>query len=186
MGETLNPVILKICQQKKKDDYRKPDDVKNVIAYILRKDKRKRDDIWGSFGVYSESASGMAADFDKLKCLYGKSDGLQLKHLVLSWGGRPDMSRKKLRKKIKRTMGFWGKSYQLVYAVHEDRLPESWHIHIVLNSVSNTGKKIQITSKNLKKFMRSFNKIWNPYGYELCAAPQKKESAEDKSFECGE
>ena len=64
-------------------------------------------------------------------------------------------------------MGFWGKDYQLVYAIHEDRKPNKWHAHIVINSVSNTGRKIQITRSTLTKFKRKFNNIWNPYGYEL-------------------
>ena len=39
--------------------------------------------------------------------------------------------------------------------------------NIVINSVSNTGRKIQITRSTLTKFKRKFNNIWNPYGYEL-------------------
>lgn len=81
-------------------------------------------------------------------------------------------------------MGFWGKDYQLVYAIHEDRQPNKWHAHIVMNSVSNTGRKIQITRSTLTKFKRKFNNIWNPYGYELHMEENNQNTGTDKSFEC--
>jgi hypothetical protein len=73
--------------------------------------------------------------------------------------------------------------YQVVYAVHEDKMPDKYHMHIVLNSVSNTGKKIQITGKKLRKFRRKFNNIWNPYGYMLDMY-NSSGTVEDKSYEC--
>lgn len=158
-------------------------DIKSVISYILQDNKRAGDDIWNSFGIFDKSKSGIIEDFYKLKRLYDKTDGLQLKHLILSWGTRPDIPRKKLRKLIKQTMGFWGKDYQLVYAIHEDRQPDKWHAHIVINSVSNTGRKIQITRSTLKKFKRKFNNIWNPYGYELHMEEHNQNTGTDKSFE---
>ncbi len=72
-----------------------------------------------------------------------------------------------MRKLLKRTVSFWGKDYQAVYAVHEDKGPDGYHMHIVLNSVSNKGLKIQITKKKSNKFKRRFNYIWNQYGYAL-------------------
>lgn len=183
MGETMNTVILKICRQQDKNSYRKYSDVENVINYVLQDNKRKKDDIWNSISTYSESKEGIIKDFHKLKRLYDKTDGLQLKHLVLSWKTRPNICRKKLRKLIKHTMSFWGNDYQVVYAVHENN-PDNWHMHIVLNSVSNSGYKIQITQQTIKKFKRKFNNIWSPYGYELCMEQQNQKAVEGKSFEC--
>jgi len=180
----MKKAILKICSSKKQSSYMKKDDIKKVISYVLQDDKRAGDDIWNSFGIFDKSKNGIIKDFYKLKRLYDKTDGLQLKHLVLSWGPRPDIPRKKLRKLIKQTMSFWGKDYQLVYAIHEDNLPDKWHAHIVINSVSNTGRKIQITRNTLAKFKRKFNNIWNPYGYELHLDEYNQNTGTDKSFEC--
>lgn len=165
MEKTMNMAILKICSQGKKDSYRTQKDMRNVINYVLQENKRKENNIWGTVSIFNKTYEGIVEDFLRLKQLYGKTEGLQLKHLVLSWGKRPDIPRKKLRKLIKQTACFWGKDYQTVYAVHEDKSDDKWHMHIVLNSVSNSGSKIQITHKTLKDFRRKFNNIWNPYGY---------------------
>lgn len=167
MEKTLNRAILKICSAKKPESYMKSEDMKKVINYVLKDSKRADDDIWGSIGTYGKSKEDIIKDLKKIKRLYDKTDDLQLKHLVLSWGSKPDIPRKNLRKLIKHTLMFWGIDYQLVYAVHEDKLPDGWHMHIVINSVANNGKKIQITGKNLAQFREAFNIIWNPYGYEL-------------------
>lgn len=162
----------------------KKSDIRTVITYVLQDDKRTNDNIWNSFGIFDKSKNGIIKDFYKLKRLYDKTDGLQLKHIVLSWGTRPDIPRKKLRKLIKQTISFWGKDYQLVYAIHEDNQLDKWHAHIVINSVSNTGHKIQITRSTLTKFKRKFNNIWNPYGYELHMEDHNQNTGTDKSFEC--
>lgn len=167
MEETMNPAVFKICGGKGKKSYRNRDAVQKVINYVLRDEGRAEDDLWGSIGTCSKTKEGIIEEFYKIKQLRGKEGGVQLKHLVLSWGKRPGLPRKKMRKLLKQTVGYWGKDYQAVYAVHEDKLPDGYHIHIVLNSVSNRGYKIQITSKELKKFERKFNNIWKPYGYML-------------------
>lgn len=165
MGNNLRTVIFKIAGEP--GDYRNKAAVKKVVKYVLNPEKRPEHDLWGSMGIVNKSEEGIIKDFLKLKRLYDKEDELQVKHLILSWGEKPDLRRKKMRKLIKRTLSFWGMEYQVVYAVHEDKMPDGYHMHIVLNSVSNTGKKIQITGKKLRKFGRKFNNIWNPYGYML-------------------
>lgn len=180
----MKKAILKICSSKNPNSYMKKRDIRTVISYVLQDNKRTDDDIWNCFGIFDKSKNGIIEDFYKLKQLYDKTDGLQLKHLILSWGTRPDIPRKKLRKLIKQTISFWGKDYQLIYAIHEDNQLDKWHAHIVINSVSNTGHKIQITRSTLTKFKRKFNNIWNPYGYELHMEDHNQNTGTDKSFEC--
>lgn len=184
MEKAVKRVILKICRSKKTNSYMKKSDIRTVITYVLQDDKRTNDNIWNSFGIFDKSKNGIIKDFYKLKRLYDKTDGLQLKHIILSWGTRPDIPRKRLRKLIKQTISFWGKDYQLIYAIHEDNQLDKWHAHIVINSVSNTGHKIQITRSTLTKFKRKFNNIWNPYGYELHMEEHNQNTGTDKSFEC--
>ena len=186
MEKTIRRAIFKICSTKGSLDYRKKADVRNVIHYVLCESKRANDNIWNSIGTYDKTEEGIIKDFYRLKRLYDKTDGVQLKHLILSWGSRPDIPRKKLRKLLKQTMNFWGRDYQLVYAIHEDSSPDKWHMHFVINSVSNNGYKIQINRKTIAKFEKKFNVIWNPYGYELHLNMHNSEAVADKSFECGE
>ena len=181
MGHALKTAIFKIVGGV--GDYKNADAVEKEIKYVLKLEKRREQDLWGSMGTINKSEEGIMADFHKLKRLYEKEDGLQLKHLILSWGQKPDLPRKKMRKLIRRTLSFWGMEYQVVYAVHEDKMPDKYHMYIVLNSVSNTGKKIQITGKKLYRFKRKFNNIWKPYGYML-KIKNGSESIKGKSFEC--
>ena len=85
MGKIMKRAIFKICTANGNRDYKKKSDVKNVINYILRQSKRSDDDIWNSIGTYNESKEGIIKDFYRLKRLYDKTDGLQIKHLILSW-----------------------------------------------------------------------------------------------------
>ena len=181
MGHALKSAIFKIVGEA--DNYKNADAVEKVIKYVLKREKRREQDLWGSMGTINKSEEGIMADLHKIKRLYEKEDGLQLKHLMLSWGQKPDLPRKKMRKLIRRTLSFWGMEYQVIYAVHEDKMPDKYHMHIVLNSVSNTGKKIQITGKKLYRFKRKFNNIWNPYGYKL-KMKNGSETIKGKSFEC--
>lgn len=68
---------------------------------------------------------------------------------------------------IKQTLRYWSRNYQTVYAAHEDTMPDGYHMHIILNSVSNKGCKIQVRSKELHEFRKKFNDVWQQYGYEL-------------------
>ena len=102
-----------IRSSKNPNSYTKKEDIRTVISYVLQNNKRTDDDIWNCFGIFDKSKNGIIEDFYRLKQLYDKTDGLQLKYLIRSWGTRPDIPRKKLRKIIKQTMGFWGKDYQL-------------------------------------------------------------------------
>lgn len=182
MEAIMNAAILKICG--KKHDYQSKAAVENVIRYVLNENKRNTDNIWGSVGTCFKHQDGIIEDFYKLKRLYDKKDGLQVKHLVLSWGKRPSLPRKKMRKLIKQTVGFFGKNYQTVYAIHENKQPDGYHMHIVLNSVSNHGFKIKLTGKELNKFKKKFNDIWNPHGYYLMTEQQNDNLMKGKSFEC--
>ena len=102
----MKQAIFKIIKKKQPHAYRNKDALENVINYVLRETARLEDDLWGSIGTFGKSPSSMIEDFRKVKRLYDKEDGLQLKHLILSWGKRPDLPRKKMRKLIKERLLF--------------------------------------------------------------------------------
>ena len=106
MDKALNRAILKVCSSRGNNNYRQKGDVQRVIYYVLQDNKRTNDKIWNSIGTYHKSKDGIIEDFLRIKRLYDKADGLQLKHLILSWGTRPDIPRKKLRKLISRLWAF--------------------------------------------------------------------------------
>ena len=143
--------------------YHNPDAVDKVIRYVLRKDARIGgiDNIWGAIGTYSKSPSGIISDFYKLKKLYHQKGGLQIKHIIVSFGKRPELNTKKIRKMITRILGFFSHSFQLVYAVHEDT--EHYDLHIAINSVDFQGNKISIRTKDKRQFETQLDRIWQQY-----------------------
>ena len=81
----------------KKKYYHNPDSVEKLIRYILRKNARADgiDNIRGSIGTYSKDPQGIINDFYKLKKLYHQEKGVQIKHIIISFGKRPDLPRRK-------------------------------------------------------------------------------------------
>ena len=63
-----------------------------------------------------------------------------------------------------RIAGFWKDQYQIFWGVHHNvtEKGENYHVHIMLNSVNmKTGRRINITKKTWKKFVKSANRTWN-------------------------
>ena len=150
------------------NDYQNPDAVDKVVKYILRKEGRMKKDgsdskfnIFGSIGVYSKDVSGIIDDFKKLKKLYGKSDGVQIKHVIISFEKQPYLKPKKLKKLIIKALKYFGNQYQLVYAVHEDTC--NLHIHIGINSVSFGGEKFSFKAKDQYEFTKRTKEIFADY-----------------------
>lgn len=158
----METIIIKFAGNGKYS-YHNKNAVDKVINYIWRKDARnpKGDNIYGSIGSFGKDKKEIIRDFYKIKELYHKTDGVQIKHIIVSFSKRPKMSRTKIHKLVKRTVGYWGKDYQVVYAVHEDT--DDWHIHIGINSVSIYGKKISIRSKDERKFAKHLQRLWEGY-----------------------
>lgn len=150
------------------NDYKNPDAVDKVVKYILRKDGRQKSngipgnyDLFGSIGTYHKDVIGIINDFKKLKKIHSQTDGVQIKHLIISFSKTPDITPRKLKKLLNKILKYFSTEYQLVYAVHEDT--EHLHIHIGINSVSFTGKKFSFKAKDQKKFMEKTRKIFKDY-----------------------
>lgn len=147
----------------KKKYYHNPDAVEKVIYYILRKEARANgiDNIRGSIGTYGKDPQGIIKDFYKLKKLYHQEKGVQIKHIIISFGKRPDLATKKIKKMLTKILGYFSHKYQLVYAVHEDT--DNYHLHIALNSVDYWGNKINIRAEDKRQFQIQLDKIWRQY-----------------------
>lgn len=113
-----------------KGRYRNEDAKENSIDYILRPDKAISGYIGGALVNPIMPAESMKIISEK----FGKSDGIQLRHLVVSFlpGELDDVT--VVNQIACCTAQFIGKEYQNVFAVHEDK--EHLHFHIVFNSVS--------------------------------------------------
>lgn len=164
-------IIIKFVEHQKpmkgfyKCDYCNPDAVEKVIRYIFRKNGRKKNkvlpsefDIFGSIGTYHKNILGIIDDFTKTKEIFGKTDGVQIKHMIISFNKPPKLTPKKLEKFVIKTLKYYSKKYQVVYAVHEDT--KNLHIHVAINSVSIYGDKFSMRAEDMRAFKEKTEKIF--------------------------
>lgn len=145
----------------RKNDYSNNDATRNVVKYILKSDRRTTYDIYGSLGTSSNNIEEIIEDFQKVRQVYEKDYGCQLKHLIICFKRFPQLPEKKITKLVLKTLRYWSRKYQVVYALHTNT--KQVHIHFALNTVSNSGKRLNIRSKDLYKFRQYCNEIWEPY-----------------------
>jgi hypothetical protein len=73
------------------------------------------------------------------------------------------MTRKKLKKTIKRIVGFWKNRYQVYWAIHYNlkETGPNFHLHILLNTVDlKTGNRLNLNKKLWRKFKEETTKTW--------------------------
>lgn len=162
----MGKVIIKFM----KGSYTNDNAAGNVIKYVLRESARTDDiacgkhcfNLYGYSGCVHHSAEGAIRDFMKLKKIYRKEKGVQVKHMVISFPvKRVDISKDKLKKLLKKTISAFGMKYQMVYALHEDT--DSLHIHMAINSVCLDGSKFSMDNKEQWNINESVEKIWGKY-----------------------
>lgn len=135
----------------------------NVIAYCCNPAKAKSGLI-GGFGIDPPYA---AEQMDALARAYRKADGIRLRHMVLSFNAANNAE-----KRIRPDMAFYiayqaawyyGQTYQILFAVHEDK-PHR-HVHFVMNTVSfQDGHKYAGKKEDYYSFQRYLQRILADYG----------------------
>lgn len=163
-GISVKGYIVKITKGK----YSNVDAVENVINYIYKGAKNELppgERIYGAIGCGSTRKKEVIDAFKKIKKVYKKMDGLQLKHIVVSFGRKPDVSVKIIRRAVEDIVRFFANgeipegNFLVAYGVHYNKA-ENYHLHICVSSVSNKGKRLNIKGKVLKRFKDYVDKIW--------------------------
>ena len=139
----------------------------NAINYIMRGVNKlpKKERLYGYSGIYnSGSIEEVIQEMMATKRIMQQEDGVQCKHFVISFRSKPKLDRKKLIRKIERSVGFWKRRFQLFWGVHcvsDKNGDDNWHVHLVLNSVDMVnGKKIDISGKLIRKFKKEIKDLW--------------------------
>ena len=99
----------------------------------------------------------------KTKQVFGLEWGTQCKHLVVSFGEKSKIKSKKLKKTIRRIVGFWKNRYQVYWGVHYNlkETGPNFHLHILLNNVDlKTGNRLNLTNKLWRQFKVETTKTW--------------------------
>lgn len=157
--------ILKLC----KVDYLTENDVINVIDYIIHKNECV---ICGAknIAVYSYDSSYISDQMIAPKVLYNQTNGRQFYHLVLSL--QPfivgavykdsNLSESTIQPdELDRLMTMflsseYLKEHQIIYGIHQqwkDNGTVNLHVHILINSVSLHGNKIELRKKQLWEYL---------------------------------
>lgn len=138
--------------------------LRQVIAYVLRKDKTKPE-LTGGWNVDPENA---CEEMMATKRQWHKTDGRAYKHFVQSFHVDDDITPTEAHmmacELVERSDMF--RDYEVLYATHIDR--EHVHTHIVVNSVGiSTGRKFRYSKAELEDLKRLSDEIVREHGYRL-------------------
>lgn len=137
--------------------------LKNAINYVLNPEKTQNGYLTGSnCGMNAEEA--YAAFMDTKGC-YGKYDGRQGYHFIISFDEKDNVSHGvMLNVMAEFAERYLGEDFDYVYSVHDDK--GHTHGHLVFNSVNrNTGYKYRYEKGDWAKYIQPVtDKICEEYG----------------------
>lgn len=148
----------------KKNLYRDTDAVYDVLRYVLASPYLR---YAGAYGLLyypalcnlaenerDSNIESMAGAFKAVKALYYKTDGSQLKHIVVAFHPKEMHSSGLAWVYAERIAAYIGSRFQVVYGVHQGSEEHRWywHIHLVVNTVSYMDGK---------RFYNKWDKNWN-------------------------
>ena len=146
--------------------------MKNVLAYVSRKEKTVSEDKRFVTGVNCSPETALV-EMNATKNLYHKHDGRLYYHLVQSFPSgyeiAPELAHKIAVELAEKAFG----KYEVVVATHIDR--EHIHSHFVFNSVSfEDGKKYHSNKESVEQLMKLSDEICRRYGVHVLDTPKKK------------
>ena len=146
--------------------------MKNVLAYVSRKEKTVSEDKRFVTGVNCSPETALD-EMTATKNLYHKTNGRLYYHLVQSFPSgyeiEPALAHKIAVELAEKAFG----KYECVVATHIDR--EHIHSHLVVNSVSfENGKKYHSNKESIEQLMKLSDEICQHYGVHVLDTPKKK------------
>ena len=138
--------------------------MKNVLAYVSRKEKTVSEDKRFVTGVNCAPETALD-EMTATKNLYQKTDGRLYYHLVQSFPSgyeiEPELAHEIAVELAEKAFN----KYEVVVATHIDR--EHVHSHFVFNSVSfEDGKKYHSNKETVEELMKLSDEICQRYGVE--------------------
>lgn len=139
--------------------YYNTDAKENAINYILKPHKVKH----GYVGGVGVSDVCPAESMQLVSEIYNKTSGVQLRHYVVAFEAVELTNPKTAFEIACRIATYIGKTYQIVFAVHEDK--DHLHIHFVANTVSYIdGRKYRGTYAEFFEMKSHISKVLKAYG----------------------
>lgn len=149
--------ILRVLNGKNK--YKNIDAKNNLISYMLNPYKA----VHGYVGGVGVSPECPAQSMELVSETFHKTDGVQLRHYVLSFKPCELSDPQKANQIACEVAAYIGREYQIVFAVHENT--EHIHIHFAANSVSYiSGNRYRGTRKEFFTLKNAIRHILEKYG----------------------
>ena len=151
--------ILKVVS----GEYTNPDAVFNAISYVASH-------AIGCNGIgCSAIAEEAIYDFHRIKALYGKTDGKQLKHIVVAFNPSTSINEESIHWIAWYIAAYFHyASYQVFYGIHETQIKKrtAYHIHLIVNTVSfATGLRLNWFVTDKDNFIQYIESL--PYGFSI-------------------
>lgn len=142
--------------------------IKTVINYAAKDAKKEKDNTL-FFGINCADNPGITAyQMNKTKEYYGKLDGRQYKHYVLSFAaGEISKNAAKTYAKELAEQCF-GNRFEVAVGIHVNSAGGKIHAHFVVNSVSFVdGRKLHFSKSDLDNFKNINDSIAKKYGLKI-------------------
>lgn len=149
-----------------KGQYVNEDALENVVRYIYRGSKKMppNQQIYGANGLIDpKDPELMISQMMMTREIFDCTSGPQCKHLVISFGHKPNLQNKRIRRLMERTMAFFKHRAQYYWSVHhvQEDGKENYHLHAVIGPVDLlTGKKFNVSNKTWRQFKKHTAHIW--------------------------
>lgn len=165
-------LIIKFAKPKRTDrfptwDYSNKDAVAKCVRYIYEgvTNLPQEDQMFGFIGIPDDVSLEKGIEWMMLaKKIHGVEDGVQCKHIIISFGKKPEWKKKKCRKFVERIVGIWKGRFQICWGYHHEHIgtpKENFHLHIMVNSVDmKTGKRLDLNYKRWWKFKKNVKRKW--------------------------
>lgn len=142
--------------------------IKTIINYAAKDSKKEKDDTL-FMGINCADNPVIASfQMEKTKEFYGKQDGRQYKHYVLSFAaGEIDVKNAKAYSKELAEKCF-GEHFEVAVGLHVNSAGGKIHAHFVINSVSFVdGRKLHFSKNDLENFKNLNDQISEKYGLKV-------------------
>lgn len=155
----------------------------DLIYYVTRSDKAS----WVGGYAVNTNPSYAISEMANLTRAYGKSWGVRVRHSVLSFS----KEERDILEEFGDIVGevgyiadviarYYGGNYQILYAVHSDRI-DNIHIHFVMNTINyNTGYKFNGKKSEYYPFISYMAKfLKNEYNIQVKPVPCYSDKTDD-------
>lgn len=148
-------------------EYTNSDAVFNAISYVASHAIEN-----GCNGIgCSAIAEEAIYDFYRIKALYEKTDGKQLKHIIVAFKPSTSINEESIHWIAWYIAAYFHyASYQVFYGIHEKQIEKrtAYHIHFIINTINfATGLRLNWFVTDKENFIQYVESL--PYGLSICS-----------------